>query len=207
MITVRPAPGPRFVENEESPGRVLRPKPLRPPGLSVDTSTIGRSLGVSLRLDLNTSPVSPLPRELRGGRSRFSEPLPGLPACGPVVTVCVDPVARATDVVPIGEPSSSSPVGWRRFLRSSSGSTCPHGHPWLCVAPAVLCPVCRFRCASPLPVRRALFGTNTTFLLTKHLVKGYFPSHRVLHRTSLVVPRLIGFVHCPSTDTVPEPTG
>ncbi len=46
--------------NEESPGRQLPAEAERTfRGSQADTSTIGRSAGVSLRLDLFTSPVSP----------------------------------------------------------------------------------------------------------------------------------------------------
>ncbi len=67
-------------ENEESPGRQLPAEAERTVrGSQADTSTIGRSAGVSLRLDLIHRP-SRRPEGLRGGRCRFSESRAGLPA-------------------------------------------------------------------------------------------------------------------------------
>lgn len=141
------------------------------------------------------------------GEAAFRITLAGLPVSGTVVTVHADPVSRATDMVPIGEPSSSSPVGVASIpsilLRFDVSSRSPVAVRRTGGAVSMS----RLRFAFPLPVRRALFGTLTTLLLAKPQVKRYFPSHRLLHRTFWVVPRSALFIHCSSTVHGEECTG
>ena len=137
-------------ENEESPGRKLSAETERSfRGSQADTSTIGRSAGVSLRLDLFTSPVSP-PRKA----AWRAMPLFGVPSRSPdslsVATVHADPVSRVTDVVPIGRCPPRNQLGWlrfvdlppvRSFLTVTRGSV-PHRR--------CLCPALRLRCVLPV---------------------------------------------------------
>jgi hypothetical protein len=126
----------RTAQNENSPGRCGRLAPAHPPGATqkVERSTTGRSSGVSLRLDLFTSPVV-VPRRGLGGRCPFSasrsgEPVPAAfgrhPRANPAATAAPTPSAGCPTSVTGVEARSVGRTRLRCLLgaRSVSRSRC-----------------------------------------------------------------------------------
>ena len=110
----------------KAPRLALRALACAPSGAArVDRSTTGRMSGVSLRLDLFTSPVSPCGA---AGDAAFGLDT-GFPAPNPLAPFHADPVARALGPGANRNRPRWVQLGWPQILRLLTTTPLPTPHP------------------------------------------------------------------------------